>query len=143
MLRDAAEEDTIRVEGVDEAESLTVNIIRLVRVLLGIGHEDPARNDGCDAERREPAGDLRIDEPVRERDRLECSVEDVHLSVVKVGRIEPRARVGRHESEPFVARSGGRIVDGDHGLIRTLDGHGRRPSGDGSALAGEDEASGG
>src|SRR5437868_2034571 len=97
---DATEQMTALVIRVDVAEARSINLVHAVWALLGIRDEDrPA--EVLDPERCESGGQARIDERPWRHDLVERAVEDVDATVVKVGRVQARAR----DPEPLEHRA--------------------------------------
>ena len=133
MVDDATKERPVRVEGIDEAETLARDLVVAVGVLLGVGDEDLAA-EIRDPEGSVPPGKLGIDECPGPRDEVEATVEDVHPAVVEVGRVQRVLR--RRDREALVDRAHVRPVDRDH---RVGERHGRAPAEDLALLGVEQE----
>src|SRR5205807_8276499 len=85
VLRNADEQIPIRVEGVDEAEALAVELISRARALLRVRHED-SRSDRLNPEGRVSCRNLCIDEAAGGRHGRPSSVEDIDAGIVEVRR---------------------------------------------------------
>src|SRR5256712_9115772 len=104
VLRDAREQVPVRVEGVDEAEALAVELVIRAWHLFRERHEDP-RVDRLDPKRCVAAREVRIREPTGSPDGRPRRIEDVNPRVMEVGRVELRARCGRRYRKSLVDRS--------------------------------------
>src|SRR5262249_21752638 len=98
-----------RVEDVDVAEALAVDLVAAASLTLREGHVNAAIQDR-DIERRESLGQVRIGEAA---DRRECRVENLHLVVGEIRRqqmlvhgIERKTLVDRALIRPVVADNG-------------------------------------
>src|SRR6266849_1510431 len=144
---EAPQQVAVGVEHIDEAAARAGDVVVLLRVLLGIGHEEIAV-EVLDAERREARGDHRIGEAAVGRGAGEgaaggVGAVDLDRAGAEIGREQEHAMHIDAGGEALVdgAVGGvgdGRIVDGDDRVAGR--GEAAGPGGDRAVLGGEDEA---
>src|SRR2546427_6501067 len=98
MLCHTREQIPVRLEGVDEAEALAVDLVLRPRALLRVRHED-SRADRLNSERRVACGDLRIDESARGSHGYPRRVNDIDPDVVEVRAVDVRPPGRRPDRE--------------------------------------------
>src|SRR5689334_2797287 len=81
---EAADQMPVRIEDINEAVARPRDVVVLIRVLQGIGHDEVAV-DVPDSEWREAGRDIRIGEFAVERCRREVAVEHVDRAGVEIG----------------------------------------------------------